>query len=327
MHDLNDLYYFAGRPERRLRARRPGALSQVAAEPAHRAAGGTAGRAPDPALDPQLRGHGAGPGIPNSASRCWPAPRPRRKSSTAPTPSRKAIRLSAAGADPLFPGRADRALHGQVPGAGLPEELQPSGGRAARGYDLAVRVRFGPIESSDLVMKPRHERPAPGRRAAGARGALPRIQARSASCRRWRWASTDAKATGRDGPDGARLSVPFSPPGDRRHDGVETGRRAGRRALPSLMIREELADGRLVDGPWAPSRAACMPCFHRAGDSCPACASCWIWAPNTRSWPGANARNAGSWANAPARQWACSPAVGLPTRNRSGPRGRTASCG
>ena len=31
-----------------------------------------------------------------------------------------------------------------------------------------------------------------------------------------------------DGPDGARLSVPFSPPGDRRHDGVETGRRAGR---------------------------------------------------------------------------------------------------
>ena len=40
------------------------------------------------------------------------------------------------------------------------------------GYDLAVRVRFGPIESSDLVMKAGHERPAPGRRARWrARGA------------------------------------------------------------------------------------------------------------------------------------------------------------
>ena len=66
------------------------------------------------------------------------------------------------------------------------------------GYDLAVRVRFGPIESSDLVMKPlgmsgQRLVAAPRWRAPWR---CPRIQARSASCRRWRWASTDAKATG-----------------------------------------------------------------------------------------------------------------------------------
>ena len=66
------------------------------------------------------------------------------------------------------------------------------------GYDLAVRVRFGPIESSDLVMKPlgisgQRLVAAPRWRAPWR---SPPTRARSASCRRWRWASTDAKATG-----------------------------------------------------------------------------------------------------------------------------------
>ena len=66
------------------------------------------------------------------------------------------------------------------------------------GYDLAVRVRFGPIESSDLVMKPLG---ISGQRLVAAPAlaravAQPADRARSASCRRWRWASTDAKATG-----------------------------------------------------------------------------------------------------------------------------------
>ena len=165
----------AGRPERRLRARRPGAgHTQVATEPAHRAAGGKAGRAPDPALDPQLRGHGTRPGI----LRAVPVHAGRRRGrpgSHRPHPRRAARHHPperAAGADPLFPGRADRALHGQVPeGAGLPEELQPSGGRAARGLRPG---RAGTLRTH-RKQRPGHEaaghqRPAPGRRArAGAR--------------------------------------------------------------------------------------------------------------------------------------------------------------
>ena len=99
------------------------------------------------------------------------------------------------------------------------------------GYDLAVRVRFGPIESSDLVMKPLGisgqrlvAAPALARAVAqpadpSALGQLPTL-ALGIDGRESHWKL--------DGPDGARLSVPFSPPGDRRHDGVETGRRAGR---------------------------------------------------------------------------------------------------
>ena len=127
------------------------------------------------------------------------------------------------------------------------------------GYDLAVRVRFGPIESSDLVMKPLGisgqrlvAAPALARAVAqpadpSALGQLPTL-ALGIDGRESHWKL--------DGPDGARLSVPFSPPGDRRHDGVETGRRAGRGrgGAALLMIREELADGRLIDvgRPWAP---------------------------------------------------------------------------
>ena len=59
-----------------------------------------------------------------------------------------------------------------------------------------------------------------------------------------------------DGPDGARLSVPFSP--RLVTDDMMALKQAAVQgvgaALPLLMIREELADGRLVDvgRPWAP---------------------------------------------------------------------------
>ena len=82
------------------------------------------------------------------------------------------------------------------------------------GYDLAVRVRFGPIESSDLVMKPLGmsgqrlvAAPALARAVAlpadpGALGQLPTL-ALGIDGRESHWKL--------DGPDGARLSVPFSP--------------------------------------------------------------------------------------------------------------------
>ncbi|MBR8654790.1 LysR family transcriptional regulator [Achromobacter sp. Marseille-Q0513] len=128
------------------------------------------------------------------------------------------------------------------------------------GYDLAVRVRFGPIESSDLVMKPLGmsgqrlvAAPALARAVAlpadpGALGQLPTL-ALGIDGRESHWKL--------DGPDGARLSVPFSPrlvTDDMMALKQAAVQGVGVAALPLLMIREELADGRLVDvgRPWAP---------------------------------------------------------------------------
>ena len=225
------------------------------------------------------------------------------------------IRLScAAGADPLFPGRADRALHGQVPeGAGLPEELQPSGGRAARGLRPGRAGTLRPIESSDLVMKPLGisgqrlvAAPALARRGAARRPERARPAADAGAGHRRTRKPLEAGRAGRRPPE--RASSPRLVTDDMMALKQAAVQGVGAAALPLLMIREELADGRLIDvgRPWALEPGSVHACRH-AGGSCPACASCWIsWAPNTRSWPGANARNAGSWANAP------SPAVGLP---------------
>ena len=199
MHDLNDLYYFV-QVVRNGGARRPGAgHTQVATEPAHRAAGGKAGRAPDPALDPQLRGHGTRPEYYEQClSMLAGAEAAQEVIDRTHAEPQGTIRLSAAGADPLFPGRADRALHGQVPeGAGLPEELQPSGGRAARGLRPGRAGTLRTHRKQRPVMKPLGISGQRRRRArAGAPWRSPPTRARSASCRRWRWASTDAKATG-----------------------------------------------------------------------------------------------------------------------------------
>ncbi|AUT49404.1 LysR substrate-binding domain-containing protein [Achromobacter sp. AONIH1] len=128
------------------------------------------------------------------------------------------------------------------------------------GYDLAVRVRFGPIESSDLVMKPLGisgqrlvAAPALARAVAqpadpSALGQLPTL-ALGIDGRESHWKL--------DGPDGARLSVPFSPrlvTDDMMALKQAAVQGVGVAALPLLMIREELADGRLIDvgRPWAP---------------------------------------------------------------------------
>lgn len=128
------------------------------------------------------------------------------------------------------------------------------------GYDLAVRVRFGPIESSDLVMKPLG---ISGQRLVAA-PALARAMAQPADPSALGQLPTLALGIdGReshwklDGPDGARLSVPFSPrlvTDDMMALKQAAVQGVGVAALPLLMIREELADGRLIDvgRPWAP---------------------------------------------------------------------------
>ena len=223
----------------------------------------------------------------------------------------------AAGADPLFPGRADRALRGQVPeGAGLPEELQPSGGRAARGLRPGRAGTLRPIESSDLVMKPLGisgqrlvaAALAGARRGAARRPERARPAADAGAGHRRTRKPLEAGRAGRRPPE--RALLPRLVTDDMMALKQAAVQGVGAAALPLLMIREELADGRLIDGagPGRPSRAACMPCFRHAGVSCPACASCWIsWAPNTRSWPGANARMPGAGRTPLARQWACLP--------------------
>ena len=184
------------------------------------------------------------------------------------------------------------------------------------GYDLAVRVRFGPIESSDLVMKPLGisgqrlvAAPALARAVAqpadpSALGQLPTL-ALGIDGRESHWKL--------DGPDGARLSVPFSPPGDRRHDGVETGRRAGRgrggaapaddprgtggrpadRRGPALGARAGQRACRVSVTPGSLARRARAAGFHgrRIPEAGPA---------RTRGMPGAGRTPL-------ARQWACLP--------------------
>lgn len=128
------------------------------------------------------------------------------------------------------------------------------------GFDIAVRVRFGPLESSDLVMKPMGmscqslvASPTLARSLSLPAGPevlsqMPTIalgnEQRESS---WRLL----------GPDGSRISVPFTP--RMVTDDMMVLKQAALRgvgvvALPLLMIRDELEAGTLVDvgAPWQP---------------------------------------------------------------------------
>ena len=130
------------------------------------------------------------------------------------------------------------------------------------GYDLAVRVRFGAIESSDLVMKhlgigrqclvasPELARSLPAGADPQLLGQMPTL-ALGVEQRECRWKL--------DGVDGARVEVPFSPrlvTDDMLALKQAALRGVGIVALPLLMIHEELDAGRLVNvgGPWQPEQ-------------------------------------------------------------------------
>ncbi len=130
------------------------------------------------------------------------------------------------------------------------------------GYDLAVRVRFGAIESSDLVMKhlgigrqclvasPELARSLPAGADPQLLGQMPTL-ALGVEQRECRWKL--------DGVDGARVEVPFSPrlvTDDMLALKQAALRGVGIVALPLLMIHEELNAGRLVNvgGPWQPEQ-------------------------------------------------------------------------
>lgn len=130
------------------------------------------------------------------------------------------------------------------------------------GYDLAVRVRFGAIESSDLVMKhlgigrqclvasPELARQLPADGDPQRLGEMPTL-ALGVEQRECRWKLDDA--------DGARIEVPFSPrlvTDDMLALKQAALRGVGIVALPLLMIHEELDAGRLVNvgGPWQPEQ-------------------------------------------------------------------------
>ncbi|CAB5515862.1 HTH-type transcriptional regulator DmlR [Achromobacter anxifer] len=137
------------------------------------------------------------------------------------------------------------------------------------GFDIAVRVRFGPIESSDLVMKPlgmscqclvaspelARALPLPG--DPNALSQLPTL-ALGTEQRESHWRL--------DGPDGARMIVPFTP--RLVTDDMLALKRAalngvGVVALPLLMIRDELDAGTLVDvgAPWQPEAGSVHAIF------------------------------------------------------------------
>lgn len=128
------------------------------------------------------------------------------------------------------------------------------------GFDIAVRVRFGPIESSDLVMKPLGM-------SCQSLVASPELARRinlPADPHSLNQYPTLALGTEQreshwhlDGPDGARLVVPFSP--RLVTDDMLALKRAALRgvgivSLPLLMICEEIEAGTLVDvgAPWQP---------------------------------------------------------------------------
>lgn len=130
------------------------------------------------------------------------------------------------------------------------------------GFDLAVRVRFGAIESSDLVMKhlgvgrqclvasPELARSLPAGADPQRLGQMPTL-ALGVEQRECRWKLDDA--------DGARIEVPFSPrlvTDDMLALKQAALRGVGIVALPLLMIHEELDAGRLVNvgGPWQPEQ-------------------------------------------------------------------------
>lgn len=128
------------------------------------------------------------------------------------------------------------------------------------GFDLALRVRFGAIESSDLVMKhlgmscqslvasPALARalPEPGDLQRISRQPTLALGTEQRECQ-WRL----------HGPDGARQTVPFTPrlvTDDMLVLKQAALRGVGIVALPLLMIREELDAGSLValGAPWQP---------------------------------------------------------------------------
>lgn len=137
------------------------------------------------------------------------------------------------------------------------------------GYDLAVRVRFGAIESSDLVMKhlgigrqclvasPELARSVPAGADPQLLGQMPTL-ALGVEQRECRWKL--------DGVDGARVEVPFSPrlvTDDMLALKQAALRGVGIVALPLLMIHEELDAGRLVNvgGPWQPEQGTVHAVF------------------------------------------------------------------
>jgi DNA-binding transcriptional LysR family regulator len=130
------------------------------------------------------------------------------------------------------------------------------------GFDLAVRVRFGPMESSDLVMKHRGASPAratrlPPNADVAQLAELPTL-ALGTEQRECQWRL--------DGPDGARLSVPFTPrlvTDDMLALKQATLRGVGVAALPLMMIRDELDAGTLVPvgAPWVPEPGAVHAVF------------------------------------------------------------------
>ncbi len=128
------------------------------------------------------------------------------------------------------------------------------------GFDLAVRVRFGAIESSDLVMKNlgmscqslvaspalAASLPEPGDLQSISRQPTMALGTEQRECQ-WRLR----------GPDDARLTVPFMPrlvTDDMLALKQAALRGVGIVALPLLMIREELDAGTLVPvgAPWQP---------------------------------------------------------------------------
>lgn len=128
------------------------------------------------------------------------------------------------------------------------------------GFDLAVRVRFGAIESSDLVMKhlgmscqslvasPALARALPDPADLQQIGRQPTL-ALGTEQRECQWRLM--------GPDNARLTVPFMPrlvTDDMLALKQAALRGVGVVALPLLMIRQELDAGTLVavGAPWQP---------------------------------------------------------------------------
>jgi len=134
------------------------------------------------------------------------------------------------------------------------------------GFDLAVRVRFGPIESSDLVMKnlglscqslvasPALARtlPDPGDLQRISRQPTMALGTEQRECQ-WRLM----------GPENARLAVPFMPrlvTDDMLALKQAALRGVGVVALPLLMIREELDAGTCARGRALATRARQCPC-------------------------------------------------------------------
>lgn len=137
------------------------------------------------------------------------------------------------------------------------------------GFDIAVRVRFGPIESSDLIMKPL----GMSCQCLVASPALVRGITLPADPHALSELPTLALGTEQreshwrlDGPDGARIVVPFTPrlvTDDMLALKQAALRGVGVVALPLLMIREELDAGTLVDvgAPWQPEAGSVHAIF------------------------------------------------------------------